>query len=84
MTNDYLQTSNSRIYAAGDVCSEHKFPHIETAAAHLVVHNALFWGREKLSSLAIPWCTYTDPEIAHVGLYVKEARARRFQPRRLP
>ena len=43
-----------------------------------MVHNALFHGREKLSSLEIPWCTYTDPEIAHVGLYVKEARARRI------
>jgi pyruvate/2-oxoglutarate dehydrogenase complex dihydrolipoamide dehydrogenase (E3) component len=75
-TNDYLQTTNPRIYAAGDVCSEHKFPHIEAAAAHLVVHNALFWGRGKLSALAIPWCTYTDPEIAHVGLYVTEARAK--------
>jgi pyruvate/2-oxoglutarate dehydrogenase complex dihydrolipoamide dehydrogenase (E3) component len=75
-TNDYLQTTNQRIYAAGDVCSEHKFPHIETAAANLVVHNALFWGRERLSALAIPWCTYTDPEIAHVGLYVTEARAK--------
>src|SRR6202167_3448228 len=73
-TNDYLQTTNARIYAAGDVCSGTKFPHIETAAARLVVHNALFWGRERLSALAIPWCTYTDPEIAHVGLYVKEAR----------
>lgn len=76
LTNDYLQTSNPRIYAAGDVCSEKKFPHIEAAAADLVVHNALFWGRERLSALAIPWCTYTDPEIAHVGLYVTEARAR--------
>jgi pyruvate/2-oxoglutarate dehydrogenase complex dihydrolipoamide dehydrogenase (E3) component len=78
VTNDYLQTSNPRIYAAGDVCSERKFPHIEAAAAPLVVNNALFWGREKLSSLAIPWCTYTDPEIAHVGLYVKQARALRI------
>ena len=76
LTNDYLQTSNPRIYAAGDVCSEKKFPHIEAAAADLVVHNALFWGRERLSALAIPWCTYTDPEIAHVGFYVTEARAR--------
>jgi pyruvate/2-oxoglutarate dehydrogenase complex dihydrolipoamide dehydrogenase (E3) component len=76
LTNDYLQTSNPRIYAAGDVCSEKKFPHIEAAAADLVVHNALFWGRERLSALAIPWCTYTDPEIAHVGLYVTEARAK--------
>ncbi|HXN72520.1 MAG TPA: mercuric reductase [Candidatus Acidoferrales bacterium] len=77
-TNDYLQTSNPRIYAAGDVCSEKKFPHIEVAAASLVINNALFWSREKLSALAIPWCTYTDPEIAHIGLYVKEARARRI------
>jgi len=38
-----------------------------------VVRNALFWGRERLSALTIPWCTYTDPEIAHVGLYVREA-----------
>jgi pyruvate/2-oxoglutarate dehydrogenase complex dihydrolipoamide dehydrogenase (E3) component len=76
LTNDYLQTTNPRIYAAGDVCSEKKFPHIEAAAADLVVHNALFCGRERLSALAIPWCTYTDPEIAHVGLYVTEARAK--------
>jgi len=76
LTNDYLQTSNPQIYAAGDVCSEKKFPHIEAAAADLVVRNALFWGRGRLSALAIPWCTYTDPEIAHVGLYVKEARAK--------
>jgi pyruvate/2-oxoglutarate dehydrogenase complex dihydrolipoamide dehydrogenase (E3) component len=75
-TNDYLQTTNPRIYAAGDVCSGTKFPHIEAAAAQVVVHNALFWGRERLSALAIPWCTYTDPEIAHVGLYIKEARAK--------
>ncbi len=72
--NDFLQTSNPRIYAAGDVCSEHKFPHIETPAARIVVQNALFFGRKRLSALAIPWCTYTDPEIAHIGLYVREAR----------
>ena len=75
-TNDYLQTTNPRIYAAGDVCSGTKFPHIETAAAQLVIHNALFWGRKRLSAMAIPWCTYTDPEIAHVGLYIKEANAK--------
>jgi pyruvate/2-oxoglutarate dehydrogenase complex dihydrolipoamide dehydrogenase (E3) component len=73
--NDFLQTSNPRIYAAGDVCSENKFPHIETAAARIVVQNALFFGRKRLSHLSIPWCTYTDPEIAHIGLYVREARA---------
>ena len=76
MTNDYLQTSNPRIYAAGDVCSEKKFPHIEVAASEIVVRNALFWGRERLSMSAVPFCTYTDPEIAHVGLYSTEARAK--------
>jgi pyruvate/2-oxoglutarate dehydrogenase complex dihydrolipoamide dehydrogenase (E3) component len=38
------------------------------------VQNALFLGRQRLSALTIPWCTYTDPEIAHVGFYVGEAR----------
>jgi len=72
--NDFLQTSNSSIYAAGDVCLEHKFAHIEGASAHIVIRNALFAGRQRLSALTIPWCTYTDPEIAHAGLYVREAR----------
>ena len=72
--NDFLQTTNPRIYAAGDVCFEHTFTHIEDASAGIVVQNALFQGRKRLSALTIPWCTYTDPEIAHVGLYVREAR----------
>jgi pyruvate/2-oxoglutarate dehydrogenase complex dihydrolipoamide dehydrogenase (E3) component len=71
--NDFLQTSNPRIYAAGDVCLEHKFTHAAEASARMVVRNALFLGRKRLSALTIPWCTYTDPEIAHVGLYVREA-----------
>ena len=74
--NDFLQTSNSRIYAAGDVCLEHRFTHTADASARIVVRNALFLGRERLSTLTIPWCTYTDPEIAHVGLYVRQARER--------
>src|SRR5258706_1204850 len=76
--NDFLQSTNSRIYASGDVCLEHRFMHIEDASARLVVRNALFWGRERLSALTIPWCTYTDPEIAHVGLYVTEAIRKRI------
>lgn len=72
--NDFLQTTNARIYAAGDVCLEHKFTHTADASARIVVQNALFLGRRRLSALTIPWCTYTDPEIAHVGLYVREAR----------
>ena len=71
--DDFLRTSNPRIYAAGDVCLEHKFTHTADASARIVVRNALFAGRQRLSALTIPWCTYTDPEIAHVGLYVRQA-----------
>ena len=73
--NDRLQTSNPKIYAAGDVCMAWKFTHAADAAAKIVVQNALFFGRKKLSSLVMPWCTYTDPEVAHVGLYEHEAQA---------
>lgn len=72
--DDFLRTSNPRIYAAGDVCLEHKFTHTADASARIVVQNALFLGRKRISALTIPWCTYTDPEIAHVGLYVRKAR----------
>lgn len=72
--DDFLRTSNPRIFAAGDVSGENKFPHTESAAGRIIVANALFRGRQRLSSEAIPWCTFTDPEIAHVGMYVGEAR----------
>ena len=72
--DDFLRTSNPRIFAAGDVCTENKFPHIENAAGRIVVANALFLGRQRLSAETVPWCTFTDPEIAHVGMYVTEAR----------
>jgi mercury(II) reductase len=68
IVDDNLRTSNKRIYAAGDVCLEYKFTHTADAAARIVIQNALFFGRKKLSALTIPWTTYTDPEIAHVGL----------------
>ena len=76
--DDFLRTTNRRIYAAGDVALQLKFTHAADASARIVVQNALFLGRKKLSSLTIPWCTYTDPEIAHVGMYVREARERRI------
>ncbi len=74
--NDHLRTSNRRIYAAGDVCSRFKFTHAADAMARIVIQNALFFGRAKAGALTIPWCTYTDPELAHVGLYAHEAEAR--------
>jgi pyruvate/2-oxoglutarate dehydrogenase complex dihydrolipoamide dehydrogenase (E3) component len=69
------RTANPRIYAAGDVCSQYKFTHAADATARLVIRNALFFGNAKMSSLVIPWVTYTDPEIAHVGYYETTARA---------
>jgi len=72
--DDRMRTTNRRIYAAGDACLTHKFTHTADATARLVIRNAFFWGRGKLSALNIPWCTYTDPEVAHVGLRAQEAR----------
>jgi pyruvate/2-oxoglutarate dehydrogenase complex dihydrolipoamide dehydrogenase (E3) component len=72
--DDFLQTTSPRIYAAGDVCLEYKFTHAAEASARLAVANALFGGEQRWSALTIPWCTYTDPEVAHVGLYVSEAK----------
>lgn len=71
--DDNLRTTNKRVFAAGDSCMKWKFTHAADAAAQIVVQNALFKGKKKLSSLVMPWCTYTDPEIAHVGMYDGEA-----------
>jgi pyruvate/2-oxoglutarate dehydrogenase complex dihydrolipoamide dehydrogenase (E3) component len=76
--NDHLQTTNPRIYAAGDIASRYKFTHTADALARIVLQNALFAGRKKASALHVPWCTYTSPEIAHVGLYEKDAVARGY------
>jgi pyruvate/2-oxoglutarate dehydrogenase complex dihydrolipoamide dehydrogenase (E3) component len=78
--NDYLQTSNGKIYGAGDICMNWKFTHAADAAARIVLKNTLFsplgMGKTKLSDLVMSWVTFTDPEIAHVGLYEAEARAK--------
>jgi pyruvate/2-oxoglutarate dehydrogenase complex dihydrolipoamide dehydrogenase (E3) component len=68
IVDDFLRTSNRRVYAAGDVCLEHQFVDTAVASADIVVRNALVLGRKRMSALTIPWCTYTDPEVAHVGL----------------
>lgn len=74
--DDYLRTTNPRIYAAGDVCSALQFTHLADAHARIVLRNALFFGRARASRLVVPWCIYTDPEIAHVGFGEAEAAAR--------
>lgn len=76
VVDDRLRTSNPDIYAAGDVCSSYKFTHAAEAMARVALQNALFFGRKKMSDLVIPWCTYTDPEIAHVGLTESESHKR--------
>jgi pyruvate/2-oxoglutarate dehydrogenase complex dihydrolipoamide dehydrogenase (E3) component len=76
IVDDRLRTTNKRIFAAGDVCLRFKFTHTADASARIVIQNALFWGRKRVSALTVPWCTYTDPEIAHVGMYEGEAAER--------
>jgi len=77
--NDLLQTTNPRIYAAGDVCAPFKFTHTANALGRMAMINALFWGRGRMSRVVVPWCTYTDPEIAHVGLYEQQAKELGYQ-----
>jgi len=72
--NDRLQTTQPNIYAAGDICSPYQFTHAADFMARIVIRNALFFGRAGAGALTIPWCTYTEPEIAHVGLYDKQAQ----------
>ncbi len=74
--DDHLRTTQRRIFAAGDVASAYKFTHMADALARIVIQNALFFGRARASKLVVPWCTYTDPEIAHVGIYPREADER--------
>jgi len=77
--NERLQTTNPRIFAAGDICSQYKFTHAADAMAQIVIQNALFphpfgLGYANADSLVMPWCTFTEPEIAHVGLYEADAK----------
>lgn len=75
--DDFLRTTNRQVYAAGDVCLEQRYAHTADATGRMAVHNAMFLGRQRLSDLTVPWCTFTDPEIAHVGI---SARARGSRP----
>jgi pyruvate/2-oxoglutarate dehydrogenase complex dihydrolipoamide dehydrogenase (E3) component len=77
--NDRAQTTNPDIYAVGDVASKYQFTHTADFMARMVIRNALFFGRDKFSSLLIPWATYTDPEVAHVGLYEKDLQERNIE-----
>ena len=71
--DDQLRTTAKGIYAVGDVASRHQFTHAADHQARIAVQNALFFGRGRASRLVIPWATYTEPEVAHVGLHRDEA-----------
>ena len=62
------------MYAAGDVCMDHKYTHVAESTGRMAVQNALLRQRLRYSGLIIPWCTFCIPEIAHVGLQIWEAR----------
>lgn len=74
VVDDRLRTSNRRVFAVGDVASRRKFTHNSDFQARIAIQNALFFGRARVSRLVLPWCTYTAPEVAHVGMYEQEAR----------
>lgn len=73
--NDHLRTTNRRVFGAGDVASPWRFTHAADATARMAVRNALFFGRARVSALTVPWCTYTSPEVAHVGVDAARASA---------
>jgi pyruvate/2-oxoglutarate dehydrogenase complex dihydrolipoamide dehydrogenase (E3) component len=80
--NHYLQTSQPHIYAAGDIANRLKFTHTADYTARVVVRNILMpfqFLRQKINWSVVPWCTYTDPEVAHVGLGEREAKQKNVE-----
>lgn len=71
-----LRTSNKRIFAIGDVAGGLQFTHVAGYHAGIVIRNALFRLPAKASHDFVPWVTFTDPEIAHVGLIEAQAKER--------
>lgn len=71
-----LRTTNRRVFAIGDVAGPHAFTHMAGYHAGIVIRNALFRLPAKVNHDAVPRVTYTDPELAHVGLTASEAKAR--------
>jgi len=72
VVKDTLQTTNPKIYGVGDVCLSYQFTHMADFSAQIAFRNAMFPTSGKVSKLLVPWCTYTSPEVAHVGAYEKE------------
>jgi pyruvate/2-oxoglutarate dehydrogenase complex dihydrolipoamide dehydrogenase (E3) component len=78
VTDARLRTTNRRVYAIGDVAGGPQFTHIAGYHASVAIKNVLFGLPAKVSYAALPWVTYTDPELAHVGLTEADARAQKL------
>jgi pyruvate/2-oxoglutarate dehydrogenase complex dihydrolipoamide dehydrogenase (E3) component len=74
--NQKLQTTNSRIYACGDVIGRYQFTHVAAYEAAAIIQNSLFFPTKKIDYRVIPWATFTDPELARIGLTEKQAKSR--------
>jgi pyruvate/2-oxoglutarate dehydrogenase complex dihydrolipoamide dehydrogenase (E3) component len=72
--NNYLQTENENIFAVGDCLPGHKFTHNSDIHARIVVRNALFGDHKDKDKVILPYCIYTDPEIASVGKNEKQLK----------
>jgi pyruvate/2-oxoglutarate dehydrogenase complex dihydrolipoamide dehydrogenase (E3) component len=77
VVDEHLRTSQRHIFAAGDVAGSYRFTHVAEAQARTIVRNLLLprW-LARWDDSVVPWCTYTDPELARVGLSEREARER--------
>lgn len=74
--DDLLRTTNANVFAVGDVCSAFQFTHVAGTHAQMVVENALMGGEKRASDMVVPWCTFTEPEVAHVGAYERDLAER--------
>jgi pyruvate/2-oxoglutarate dehydrogenase complex dihydrolipoamide dehydrogenase (E3) component len=82
LVNRKLKTRNRRVYAIGDCAAgQLQFTHAANYHAGLVIRNALFRLPVRVNNNAVPWVTYTEPELAHIGLTEKQARASRLKIR---
>ncbi|MGM0578492.1 MAG: mercuric reductase [Myxococcota bacterium] len=79
VVDERLRTTNERVFAAGDVAGRWQFTHTADAMARMVLKNAFFFGRSKVDRLVVPWATYTEPEVAHLGATAAEAEREGMQ-----
>ena len=73
--NSYLKTSHKHIYAAGDVIGGYQFTHVAGYEGGVVLSNAIFHLPKRTNYTHVPWCTYTHPELASIGMNEKSAKA---------